>query len=177
MSTWFTSDLHLGHTLMVGTRCFKNMAEHDWTLIENINKLVSKHDKLFILGDLAFTTDALKNVSIIRCRNIELILGNHDKFPIHKYLDVVQKVHGFRSYKGFWLSHCPIHPSEMRDMKGNLHGHIHIFSDTPRISDKRYFCANTEFHGLSPISFEDIEKVLENRNENFSFYTGSNVIE
>lgn len=178
MSVWFTSDLHFGHLLMSKTRCFNSMEDHDLSIAENINKVVRKKDKLYILGDLAFTETGLSNARLIQCTNIELILGNHDKYSVEKYLTVVQKIRGFCVYKDYWLSHCPIHPNEMRSMKGNLHGHIHNFGDTQRINDKRYFCVNPEFHGMYPISFTDIEKIIKDRpEENFSYYSGTNKIE
>jgi calcineurin-like phosphoesterase family protein len=168
MSVWFTSDLHLGHQHCSDTRGFPSVEEHDSHLIENINDSVNKRDKLFILGDLAFSDAGLKRVNDIQCRNIELVLGNHDKYPIWKYLNVVNKIHGFRGYKNYWLTHCPIHPHEIRKKCGNIHGHVHIFGDTKSIDDPRYLCVNVEFHNFKPVSFEAIEKMMSLRREHDS---------
>lgn len=164
MSVWFTSDLHLGHERVAPDRGFTTIAEHDWQIIENINKVVNKRDKLFILGDFAFTDKGFQQAYDLRCQNIELILGNHDVYPTNKYRKIVQKIHGFRGYKSFWLSHCPIHPNEMRKKTGNLHGHIHKFGDTDEITDPRYFNVNIEYHSLGPVSFIEIEKHFESEN-------------
>lgn len=165
MSVWFTSDLHLGHIMIAETRKFMSIDDHDHQMVENINDSVNKRDKLYILGDLAFSDKGMKWAHSIRCQNVELILGNHDKYPVKKYLDMGWKLHGFRGYRDYWLSHCPIHPNEIRMKKGNLHGHIHIFGDTQAITDPRYLCVNPEFHQLKPISFESIEKMMELRKD------------
>ncbi|MCP5004645.1 MAG: hypothetical protein GY941_12015, partial [Planctomycetes bacterium] len=161
MSVWFTSDLHLGHrgVLKWSRAEFKegDIDYHDFTIIENINSWVNKRDKLYILGDLAFSDRALQRARDINCENIELILGNHDTYPIHKYMSMGMKLHGFRGYKNFWLSHCPIHPSEMRKKTGNIHGHIHRGGDTAVIDDPRYFNVNIELHKYLPVPFDKIK--------------------
>jgi len=166
MSTWFTSDLHLGHYSVGKTRGFDITDEHDYTLVENINSKVNKRDKLFILGDLAFTDKGLHWLDVVRCRNIELILGNHDKYPLRRYMEHgITKFHGFRGYKNYWLSHCPIHPNEIRKKTGNIHGHIHTFGDTEKIIDPRYYNVNVEFHDLHPVSLEEIERHFKEKND------------
>ncbi len=47
----------------------------------------------------------------------------------------------------------------MRDQAGNIHGHVHIFGDTERITDLKYICVNPEFHNLKPINFDLIRKM------------------
>jgi calcineurin-like phosphoesterase family protein len=130
-------------------------------MIENINKVVTKHDKLFILGDLAFSDKGMQWVNSIRCRNVELILGNHDMYPVRKYLDLGFKVHGFRGYKNYWLSHCPIHPQEVFRKRANIHGHIHKFGSTDRCDPDKYFCVNPEYWNLGPVSLEQIDNYYE----------------
>lgn len=149
--------------MIARTRMFQSIGEHDYQIVENINALVGKNDKLFILGDVAFSRNGLQWANNIMCRNIELILGNHDMYPIEQYQAMGWKVHGFHKYKGYWLSHCPIHPNELRDMHGNIHGHVHIFSDTPKITDPRYFNANPEFHKFYPIKFHKIEQARQDQ--------------
>jgi len=156
MSGFFTSDLHLGHRAAAHFREFESVDEHDDTIVHNINARVNKRDKLFILGDLAFSDKGLNRIFDINCQNIELLMGNHDKYPAHRYFKYVQKLHGFYKYKDFWLSHCPIHPNEMYRAKGNLHGHVHKTSNSPRIEDPRYFNVNIDMNNMFPISFKYI---------------------
>lgn len=161
MSVFFTSDLHLGH--YAATKFRKEFKEgdvdyHDFTIVSNINDRVHKRDKLFILGDLAFSDKGLKWADRIDCQNIELILGNHDKYPTQRYLAMGFKIHGFRKYKGLWLSHCPIHPNELYRCNGNLHGHVHANSDSKPIQDKRYINVNVDMNKYYPVSFERIQE-------------------
>jgi len=156
MSVWFSSDLHLGNTRSRGIGSSEQTANR---IVVNINSMVNKGDKLFLLGDVADTYEGLKCINKIRCANIELILGNHDKFQLTKYHQAgIKKIHGFRGYKNYWLSHCPIHPNEMRKKIANIHGHIHRDGDTEKITDSRYFNVNTEFHEFYPVSMDNINK-------------------
>ena len=161
-NVFFTSDLHLGHHFMGRTRAMPSQHEHDWHIVETINETVPKRGKLFIIGDVALSRDGMKWASQISCRNIELILGNHDMYRTTEYLDMGWKVHGFTRYKDFWLSHCPMHPYEIRKLAGNIHGHVHFFGDTQKITDPRYFNVNCEMHQFKPLTYEHIaERVNE----------------
>lgn len=56
----------------------------DTTIIENINAVVGENDILWHLGDFAYGRSAQPNQiqlirNKIRCKNIMLIVGNHDK--------------------------------------------------------------------------------------------------
>lgn len=86
---WVTSDSHFGHENISnphtskwkeGFRNFKNLQEHDETIVKNINKLVAEDDILYHLGDWSF--GGIQNIwnfrKQLRCKNIHLILGNHD---------------------------------------------------------------------------------------------------
>lgn len=153
-NVWFTSDLHLGHKYAAKARGFDSVEEHDFTLVENINKLVRGKDKLFILGDVAFTSQGFKMISMLP-RTMELIIGNHDTQRTVDYLRHFVRVHGFRQYKEFWLSHCPIHPQELYRCRGNIHGHIHKGTATPPL-DYPYFNVNVDFHNMMPVNFATI---------------------
>lgn len=154
MSTFFISDLHLGDNQIIefGTRpdFGKTPQEHDAILLDRINSTVNKRDKLFILGDVAFSNTGIETFKQINCQNIEIIWGNHD--PIDKLLPYTQKFHGFCKYKNdFWLSHCPIHPAELRGKK-NIHGHVHHNV----LNDPNYISVCVEACNGYPIDFQEI---------------------
>lgn len=88
---WFTSDLHLGHTNIVGEsvsrwksgyRHFSSNEDMSQTIISNINSRVDKKDTLVICGDSFMyktKTENQKWFDMITCENIILVIGNHDK--------------------------------------------------------------------------------------------------
>jgi calcineurin-like phosphoesterase family protein len=159
MTVWFVSDPHFGSQSAAKFREFDSVDEHDALIVENINRKVGKRAKLFILGDLAFNQKGLERVGDLRCQNIELIIGNHDKFSTRRYLTYCHKVHGFRKYRDYWLSHCPVHPNELYRVRGNIHGHVHATGNSKPITDPRYFCANVDMNNYQPIPFEHIQQV------------------
>ena len=78
-------------------------------------------------------------------------MGNHDQFKLEEYQKYFYKIIWFTKYKGFWLSHCPIHPNELRD-KPNIHGHVH----QKTIKDRRYINVCVEALNGTPIEFSKI---------------------
>jgi len=121
------SDLHLGHKKILefeGTnRGGDNTFTHDEWIIEQWNSVVSKRDLVIVLGDVAFSREGLEKVSRLKGTK-HLVLGNHDKYQIEEYQKYFRIKPSLYKYKGFWLSHAPIHPHELRGMK-NIHGHVH----------------------------------------------------
>ena len=83
---WLTGDSHFGHANIIkySNRPFKNSEEMDETIIRNINDRVQSKDTLYHLGDFAFARGTDEKAQIqayrdrINCKNIILILGNHD---------------------------------------------------------------------------------------------------
>lgn len=161
MEVFFIGDLHLNHKNILKFR--NNIPSHittideydDW-VIERWNTKVTKRDKVFITGDFAFKMQGIKRAKDLKGHKV-LVKGNHDKFHISQYYGYMEDVVGFLSYKGkFWISHCPIHPVELRG-KYNIHGHVHHNS----IDDPRYI--NTSFDVLDgyPISFDEIKSGLD----------------
>lgn len=161
MSVFFISDLHIAHPLIARKRGFSSSEDHDLSIIENINRTVSKRDKLYILGDVCFSLEKMKMFHMLRVQTIEMLYGNHDKFNTQVYLQYFSKVHGFYKYKDLWLSHCPIHPQELYRVKGNVHGHIHRGLATKPLGDPRYYNVNADFNGGIPVSFETIQEYFQ----------------
>lgn len=170
--TLFLSDPHFGHknigrfrpppgasSVIPGEQW--ESEEHDNFLVENIVDHCSKRDSLWILGDVCFSMDAFHHVERIskKVHRLNIVLGNHDlegsKGPsIEDYLKLGNvKVFGMVKYKGFWLTHSPIHETELRG-KLNIHGHIHSLN----VDDLRYLNVCVEQLDYVPISFQDIQK-------------------
>ncbi len=125
MSVYICSDLHLDHRNIGKFRHFVGNSEENTILIqEDWNRRISKNDLVYCLGDAAFSKEGLDILGNLKGRKI-LIKGNHCDFVSTKdQMEVFEEVHGMLKYKGMWLTHCPIHPDELRG-KNNVHGHTH----------------------------------------------------
>jgi calcineurin-like phosphoesterase family protein len=87
---FFTSDTHFHHKnickgateweLDRNYRPFQNLEQMDNRIVENINSTVGEDDILFHLGDWSFggKEQIFEFRKQIKCKNIHLILGNHD---------------------------------------------------------------------------------------------------
>jgi calcineurin-like phosphoesterase family protein len=87
---FFTSDTHFNHTnICQGVskwadertcRPFQSLEQMNKQLVDNINSVVGEDDILFHLGDWSFggKEQIWEFRKQIRCKNIHLILGNHD---------------------------------------------------------------------------------------------------
>lgn len=122
------SDLHLGHKNIVeyskGLRGGTNSEEHDKWLIDQWNSVVTKHDLIYVLGDVALNREALHLMKKFKGTK-HLVKGNHDIESIKSYMEYFGTIYGLHNYRRvFWMSHAPIHPGSLRGMF-NLAGHTH----------------------------------------------------
>lgn len=158
MQVMFTSDLHLGHRSICKYRSkFTTAEEHDEYILDLMSKL-NKRTILFILGDFLFDGPHfeayLHRIAKFPC-TIKLVMGNHDSMQLYTQTiapNILIQLPLF-SYKNTWLSHCPIHPQELRNRDGNIHGHLH----TSIVPDLRYFNVNLDVNGYD---FVPLNKIL-----------------
>lgn len=158
------SDLHLGHEKMAQRRGFKSSEEHDEYLIKEWNKVVSKRDTTWILGDITMEKSDYSILDKLQGYK-KIILGNHDR-PQHikTMLEYVNSVCGMSKMmfedKRIFLTHCPIHPSEFAyRVAYNIHGHIHentIYLEDGETIDTRYINVCPEKIGYSPKTLEEL---------------------
>jgi calcineurin-like phosphoesterase family protein len=164
MSTYFISDLHLGHVNMaILKRGFSTIEDHDNFIIKNWNKVVNKRDKIFIVGDVTmekkssyYLLDQLHGFKSV-------VMGNHDRSQdVKELLNYVDNVSGIVKYEEFWVTHCPIHESELIG-KVNIHGHNHdeLIKLTNGEIDRRYFNVSCEQLNYAPISLGKIRYKLK----------------
>lgn len=160
MKVKFWSDLHLDHPGALRFRpWFKNMKEHDEYILDTLSKHIGKQTKLILLGDIAVGREGLAKLkSVIHNVPNQLIMGNHDAerqgLSIRDLAEVYDDIQALGKQTGggkkFWLSHCPLHPNELRG-KLNIHGHVHTIS----LRDPRYINVSFEM-SKTPIPLEDI---------------------
>jgi calcineurin-like phosphoesterase family protein len=192
---WFTSDTHYGHNNIVSgvtkwrnedgevpfdaVRNFPDVETMNDMMVDNINKLVEENDYLIHLGDWSF--GGIERVTEFRerinCKNIVLMLGNHDhhiqkekhlqKLFTHvthyEELKVTQK---HDSHK-FILCHYPIISwNNQRNGAYMLHGHQHLKGDR-RFCDRQEkrmdigLCGSPEFR---PYHIDELVTTLNNVN-------------
>jgi calcineurin-like phosphoesterase family protein len=170
---FFTSDIHFGHKNLIHSLRSMTTEESDNLIIKNWNKVVTKRDIVYILGDVTMEKhNIIENYIKQLNGNIIIIGGNHDnRRCCIEYQKLGIPVMGVLEYKGFLCTHIPIHPTQLIGFKGNIHGHIHlsgIFKDTglydPPKLEGPYFNVNTEFNNYTPIEFNKIEEYFKNLN-------------
>lgn len=121
------SDLHLGHKGMADYRRFQDEFYHDEFIIDSWNNTVrSKKDLTYVLGDITMETSKHYHLLDRLMGRKIVVLGNHDRpQDVVELLKHVDHVCGIMPYKGYILSHAPLHPSEIGKYRANIHGHIH----------------------------------------------------
>lgn len=163
MDVLFTSDLHLGHKSICEYRdIFKSRKEHDDYIFYRLGELTSKH-LLYIIGDFLFDhadfDEYVNTLSKFPFR-MKLLMGNHDTVELYKEakrpknLELLQPLY---RYKNYWLSHCPIHPSEIRSRTGNIHGHCHNEANI----GPQYFNVCIDHHDFSFVPLDRIKEQLK----------------
>jgi len=116
-----------------------------------------------LLGDLFFTEDSLNYFDqyVKHIGQVNVVMGNHctnnsERQRAVRYIaNRCNKIGALFNYKGFWLSHAPIHPDELRG-KLNIHGHMH----DKIVDDSRYFSVCLEQIEYKPISFKEIKDMM-----------------
>ena len=125
----FISDLHFSHQNMAVKREFDNYGEMNEIIIKLWNSVVNKKDITWILGDVTMEKsdyDLLNRLNGFK----RVVLGNHDKGNhVKKLLQYVNTVHGLhqlrsKKFGSIWLSHAPIHPTQLERCRYNIHGHV-----------------------------------------------------
>lgn len=190
MNTWFTSDTHFGHTNISGPgvsrwksgyRDFDSVWEMNKALVEGINKYVKEDDILYHLGDWSF--GGIHNIKIFRdsiiCKNIHLVLGNHDEHIVDKEVkfhdDSFNPIELFSSVQDvlnlqlgrteLFLSHYS-HRVWNGSHKGivHLYGHSHgSIPDFGRSMDIGVDVAYRMFGEYRPFNIGDITRIMEKR--------------
>jgi calcineurin-like phosphoesterase family protein len=173
-NVFLIADLHFGDLDMCSLikedghpiRPFKSVEEHDTTLIENWNKVVTHpSDKVYVLGDVAQKRKDIENFGKLNGKKI-LIKGNHDIYEMKEYAKYFKDIRAtHRLDNGILMSHIPVHPSTFgKAHKINVHGHIHdkrVMEFKPDnlgyTIDPRYFCVSCEHINYTPMELGAIE--------------------
>lgn len=171
--TWVYSDPHFYHGNIckferepgVKLRPWDDAEQMTEDMIQWYNEMVEDQDRVYILGDIAFSPAHMRRaVSRLKGRKV-LVPGNHEPPKMKKYFDLFDDVRGYIVKKGFIMSHIPIHPGSLSRWELNIHGHTHANQTKDMFgrhelqsNDERYFCACVEQTNFRPILLDDILK-------------------
>jgi calcineurin-like phosphoesterase family protein len=188
---YFTSDTHYNHKNICrgvsewdgsrGTRDFETLYKMNAVLVDSINQIVREDDILIHLGDWSF--GGIESIADFRnqlvCKNIHLVLGNHDHHiannkddvqdlfsSVHQYcyLTIVEQAisKGLPAQKHrFILSHFPI--ASWQDMgQGvmHLHGHVHL-PKGQRVGPGKMMDVGVDGNDLNPIPLNEVLAIMK----------------
>jgi len=159
MEHFVLSDHHLFHKNIIEyeQRPFSSLENMHKTIIKNHNNVVTKKDKIFLLGDLSFGNKVQTQEIIEQMNGYKiLVLGNHDNRSRKWYLDIgINEVIKYPIiYNKFYiLSHEPLHLTPSIAYV-NIHGHTH----SNKMENVNYFNVCVENHGYTPVNLKDIVK-------------------
>lgn len=166
--TWVYSDPHFYHQNICTFTNYDGSKVRPWDdanvmnedMVQWYNEMVNDEDRVYILGDVAFSPAKIKEiVPRLKGRKV-LVPGNHEPPKMRKYFDVFDDVRGYVVKKGFIMSHIPIHPQSLSRWQLNIHGHLHnntVKGDAHSSNeDSRYYCACVERTNFRPILLDSI---------------------
>lgn len=166
---FFTSDLHLQHSMILNWRTqFSSIEEHDETIIQRWNAVVKKTDRVYLLGDVALGQRATAIEKIKRLNGqIYLIVGNHDHIAQHREcrdLFVWQKDYARLKIgdQKIYLMHYPILSWNCIHY-GSYHVCAHGHRNPPDWPDCRRLDAGVDGHDLYPWPWEEIDQLLRTK--------------
>lgn len=159
MTTWISTDTHLGHKNII--KYCNRPENHEELILGNLG-LLQDGDELIHLGDVCMGRDEYWNteyLSRLYGTTKVLVRGNHDPKSREWYLDVgwdavVDSLLIKHNGKMVWLTH---HPSKERVGDINIHGHMH--NNEHRMSDEMKQWYDPTYHRLHAIENAEYKPV------------------
>lgn len=170
---WLTSDLHFGHNkdFIYKPRSFNSIEEHDETIIQNWNELVSWDDEVFCLGDLMLNDNegGVRKINQLAGK-IYILDGNHDTATrIQLYANIRPTILNLGlayilKYQGysFYLSHYPtltVNGDTDKPLKRqvlNICGHSHTTNKFQDMDKGIIYHVELDAHNNKPVLLDDI---------------------
>lgn len=166
--TYVIADLHFSHENIIKyeNRPFRDVEHMNSFLIANWNRVVNKHDTVFVLGDVSFTgkEETKEIIGQLNGKKI-LIMGNHDR---GRSPDNFWRYVGFDEvyrypivYREFLvMSHEP--PAYFNDATpfAWIYGHVHG-TDMYQTVTKNSACVSVERWNYTPVDLDWLIKTME----------------
>lgn len=166
---WFTADTHFGHSRIIEycKRPFKNHEEMDEAIIQRFNEVIRKGDRLYHLGDVAWSSFYLPAfTSRLNTKAIYLIFGNHDNQRPQAYTEA-----GFiwaRDYEKITVGSVPVvlfhYPIRSWNTKG--HGGVHLYGHCHGTLEPglgRSMDVGVDTHNFYPYNWDEIYERTKDR--------------
>lgn len=166
VTNWRTQD---GEVPVGSTRDFETIEQMNNRLVNAINNVVGQDDTLIMLGDVSF--GGFENIGIfldrLICKNIHLILGNHDTHIENDRENIQSRFLSVQHYlevnindKNFVLCHYPLQSWNGLN-KGviHLHGHVHLPANRKFGNGKR-LDVGVDGNDMVPYSIDAIIKIM-----------------
>ena len=166
VTDWRTQD---GEIPVGSTRDFETIEQMNNRLVNAINNVVGQDDTLIMLGDVSF--GGFENIGIfldrLICKNIHLILGNHDTHIENNRENIQSRFLSVQHYlevnindKNFVLCHYPLQSWNGLN-KGviHLHGHVHLPANRKFGNGKR-MDVGVDGNDMVPYSIDAIIKIM-----------------
>lgn len=176
---WFSADLHLGHW-NINKHCnrgFSSLEEMDTTILKNINKLVRANDRFAIVGDFAWWKCSPKQLqdyrSAINCKNVYLIIGNHDEPVLEDLIPLFTKTQHLLEIKvqtpdnpkqRIILSHYAMRVwNQSHRASWHLYGHSHHQLPDDISSLSFDVGIDGKNYGFSPINLDQVREIMSKK--------------
>lgn len=185
---WVTSDIHYSHKNICrgvtnwrtqdgqipinSTRDFQSIDEMNDVLVNNINSKVGQYDTLIMLGDISFGgfENVGKFLDRLVCKNIHLVLGNHDHHIRNNRENIQERFSSVSDYlqvkiygQNFVMCHYPLSSwNELNKGSIQLHGHVHLSSKHKWGQGKR-LDVGVDGNNYHPYSLSEIVHMMDLR--------------
>lgn len=168
MKIYMIADTHFNHKNIIKycNRPFANIEEMNESIISNWNKIISKDDIVYHLGDLYLGSKYdLKDLVSKLNGKIYLIRGDHDRLTVKSYEDcgitVLKNTPILLDEYKITLSHRPLPDTMIKTGYINIHGHIHQkkiedILDTNLFNPRRHINVSCDVLDFKPKNLEDL---------------------
>lgn len=192
---YFVSDSHFSHSNICSAttkwkdagdtvRKFDSLESMNRTIVDNINAVVGENDILFHLGDWSF--GGFEQIEIFRsqliCKNIHLVLGNHDHHiendkngvrslfsSVSQFIPELLVKREIPNSKGlmerfrFCLFHYPIASwIDMNQGVIHIHGHVHLPNHL-RLGQGRSLDVGMDGNDMKPLTLDEVMRLVKNQ--------------
>lgn len=126
MKTILTADCHCDSKTVMSMRPFSCPADHDDYMLDRINSMADRNDRVVIAGDFC-SRGAEHLLARILCKNVYLIIGNHDKAQSVRKFKAAELAMEIKIKDEYtYVSHYP-HAFWPRSHRNSFHlyGHVH----------------------------------------------------